>query len=239
MLMMRREPTAEDTIRLLGIVRDAAWGQARTLSGLQPHDPPRSPFDEDTLDAKGQQAAVLAHLAALRDVRDMAEKLIAMTVTVAGDTGASGELIGAALGVTRSGVRKAYPDAVMGSPGPKRPKATLRGRETWARDTEDRPADRDWVLRARVRLRTDVRTGGFGVDRVGQAGQELVMVMGGRTGAPVALDAWATEEPADRALFAYTASVELLEVLEMTSPWSDRDLDPLPSSYMDDATWLS
>lgn len=78
-------------------------------------------------------------------------------------------------------------------------------------------------MRARVRLRKDVSTGGAGTRRTGRAGEELTMVMRGRSGKPLALDPWSTDEPALQALVAHTDDVEVLEVLEEISP---RQADP-------------
>jgi hypothetical protein len=65
-------------------------------------------------------------------LRDLAEELITITVTVAGETGAGGEAIGDALGVSRSTVRKRWPAAVAGAPGPRRAAFTTSGSEFWS-----------------------------------------------------------------------------------------------------------
>ena len=130
-LMTQPEPTDEQQGRLRDGVRELAWQHARDKDGLQAGDPPRSPFDADALDAAGQRAAVLAHMVALREVRDLAEQLIQVTVTVAGENGAGGELIGRALGVTRSAVRKRWPEVVAGSPGPRRAAFTTSRCDEW------------------------------------------------------------------------------------------------------------
>lgn len=153
----------------------------------------------------------------------MAEQLIDVTVTVAGTTGASGEAIGEALKVTRGAVRKRWPEAVAGRPGPRQAVPTIYGREDWAGTPENGDAERDWLIRARVRLLADVRTGGYGTPRTASAGDELVMVMRGRAGAWVATDAWSTDEPAKTALLVWAQNVEVLEVLEQVSPWPGRD----------------
>jgi hypothetical protein len=130
-LMTRREPSDEERGRLREAVRELAWQHAREKDGLRAGDPPRSPFDADALDAAGQRAAVLAQLVALREVGDLAEQLIEVTVTVAGENGAGGELIGEALGVTRGAVRKRWPDVVAGSPGPRRATFTTAHSDEW------------------------------------------------------------------------------------------------------------
>lgn len=130
--MSRRNPTDAEAVQLREAVRELAWHHARTLSGLSAGDPPRSPFDAESLDAAGQRAAVLALLAALRDIREVAEELTAITVTVAGETGAGGEAIGNALGVSRSAVRKRWPAAVAGARGPRRAVFTTSGSELWS-----------------------------------------------------------------------------------------------------------
>ncbi|MGI8313388.1 hypothetical protein [Saccharopolyspora hattusasensis] len=158
---------------------------ARELSDLQDGAPPRSPFDE-ALDADGQQAAVLAQLAALREIRELADQLIDVTVTVAATTGAGGQAIGEALNVTRSAVRKKYPDAVAGRPGPRKAAPTTYGSADWTDPPEDGAAERDWLIRARVQLRQDATTGGAGIRRVARADDTLVMVMRGPHGPPQA-----------------------------------------------------
>lgn len=128
-MMGRRAPTDEDNERLREAVRTLSWQYARTLSGLAEGDPPHNPFDESALDAAGQRTAVLALLAALHDVRRLADELIKITVTVAGETGAAAPAIGTALGgITGSAVRKKYPNAVDSRPGPNRPARAATGR---------------------------------------------------------------------------------------------------------------
>jgi hypothetical protein len=218
--MGRRAPTGADTAQLREAVRALSWQHARSLSGLQDGDPPRSPFDETALDEAGQRAAVLAHLAALHDVRQLADGLINVTVTAAGETGAAAPAIGTALGgITGSAVRKKYPSAVDSRPGPNRPARAETGRAEWRVDW-DRPADRDWGIRVRVRLRRDIptqKTGRFGV-----AGQELTMMMSGHAGAPVELDCWTTDEPVGQELLVYVDDAQVLDVLAETSPWRDQ-----------------
>lgn len=222
-MMSTREPTPEESGRMREAVRELAWQWARSLAGLSAGDPPRNPFDADALDAAGQQAAVLAHLSALREVRDMAEQLIAVTVTVAGATGAGGTAIGEALGVTRSAVRKKYPDAVAGRPGPREPEPTAYGREDWEGTPENGDAARDWLIRARVRVLADAQSTGFGLIRTVEAGTELELMMKGRAGSWVATDCWMSDEPARTALLIGASNARVLEILEQTSPWLDRE----------------
>jgi hypothetical protein len=133
--MTRRIPTDHDRIALREAVRDLSWRYARLLSGLNAGDPPRSPFDDTALDAEGQRAAVVAHLAALHDLKEMVEQMIALTVTVAGETGAPAPALGDALGgVSGSAVRKRFPGAVTsrpGRPGADRASWTDTGRDAW------------------------------------------------------------------------------------------------------------
>jgi len=133
--MTRRIPTDHDRIRLREALREVSWQYARLLSGLDAGDPPRSPFDDTALDADGQRAAVVAHLAALHDLKQMAEELIELTVTVAGETGAAAPELGGALGgVSGSAVRKRFPGAVVsrpGRPGADRASWTDTGRDAW------------------------------------------------------------------------------------------------------------
>jgi hypothetical protein len=154
--MSRPEPTDEQRGRLREVVREVAWQHAREKAGLQAGDPPRNPFDADALDAAGQRDAVLAHLMALREVSDLAEQLITVTVTVAGETGAGGALIGEALGVTRSAVRKRWPDVVAGSPGPRRATFTTAHSDEWT-DAPDQPGLRR-LAQIEAQLTNDVLT---------------------------------------------------------------------------------
>ncbi|MCI2424043.1 hypothetical protein MOQ72_42260 [Saccharopolyspora sp. K220] len=94
----------------------------------------------------------------------------------------------------------------------------------------DETAERDWLVRARVRLRRDVRTGGAGTPRAGAAGEELTMMMRGQAGDPLTLDCWSTDEPAIQALLVNAEDVEVLEVLEEISPWNGRSLMPGPTA---------
>jgi hypothetical protein len=223
--MYRREPTPHESALLRDTVRELAWARARDLSDLTAGAPPRSPFDEEALDADGQRAAVLAQLAALREVRDLAQQLIDMTVTVAGTAGAGGQAIGEALNVTRSAVRQRYPEAVAGRPGPRSAVPTMYGRTDWVDSADkDGAAERDWLIRARVRLRQDASTGGAGVRRVARAGDTLEMVMRGRAGTWVDTGCWQTDEPPLQALFVYDANVDVLDLLEEISPWHDHGL---------------
>lgn len=233
--MSRREPTEQETSELREAVRVLSWHRARMLSGLENAARPRSPFDAEVLDAAGQRAAVLAQLAALRDVRDMAQQLIDITVTVAGATGVGGEAIGKSLGITRAAVRKKWPDAVAGASGPRRAEFTAVGSDAWAGEP-DVPAEQDWLVRARVRLRRDLRNTIWHVDRSGEgeqlqllertaaAGEEFVMVMRGRAGTNVTLDHWSTEEPPKQALLADNHQLQVLEVLAAVPPWPGFDL---------------
>lgn len=222
--MRRQEPTPDQIARLRDAIRDLAWDRARELSGLQGDTAPSSPFD-DRLDAEGQRAAVLAQLAALREVRDLADQLIDLTVTTAGTTGAGGQAIGDALNVTRAAVRQRYPDAIGDRPGPRKAALTDYGRAAWTDSTnEDGAAERDWLIRARVRMLRDASTGGAGTRREVTAGETLEMVMRGRAGQWVATDCWQTDEPPLQALFVYDHHVKVLEILEETSPWHDRGL---------------
>lgn len=140
--MTRRIPTDHDRIRLREVARAVSWEYARLLSGLDAGDPPRSPFDDTALDADGQRAAVVAHLAALHDLKAMVEELIELTVTVAGETGAAAPELGEALGgVSGSAVRKRFPGAVAsrpGRPGADRANWTDTGRDAWP-DLPDDP----------------------------------------------------------------------------------------------------
>lgn len=82
----------------------------------------------------------------------------------------------------------------------------------------------DWSIRAQVRLRGDVVTGGpRGTRRTATAGNELVMLMRGRAGEPVAMDAWETDEPAEQALIVGVDHAQVLDVLEASSPWPYRE----------------
>jgi hypothetical protein len=233
--MTRREPTDEENAELREAVRVVSWHRARLLSGLENAARPRSPFDADVLDAAGQSAAVLAHLAALRDVRDAAQELIDLTVSVAGANGAGGEAIGKTLGVSRVAVRKKWPDAVAGASGPRKPEFTTLGSDAWT-GQPDVPAEQDWLVRARVRLRQDLRNTAWKIDRsdggeklqmverYAQAGEEFVMVMRGRAGTDVTLDYWSTEEPPRQALLADNHQLQVLEVLAVIPPWPGFDL---------------
>jgi hypothetical protein len=138
--MTRRIPTDHDRIALREGVRDLSWRYARLLSELRPGDPPRSPFDDTALDAEGQRAAVVAHLAALHDLKEMVEQLIELTVTVAGETGAAAPTLGDALGgVSGSAVRKRFRGAVgsrPGRPGADRASWTDTGRDVWSAEDD-------------------------------------------------------------------------------------------------------
>lgn len=233
--MTRREPTDDEDAELREAVRGVSWHRARLLSGLENAARPRSPFDSEVLDAAEQGAAVLAHLAALRDVRDTAQRLIDLTVAVAGANGTGGEAIGKTLGVTRAAVRKKWPDAVAGASGPRKPEFTTVGSDGWT-GQPDVPAEQDWFVRARVRLRRDLRNGIWDIDRTGggeklrradryaHAGEEYVMVMRGRAGADVTLDYWSTEEPPKQALLAENRDLQVLDVLAAIPPWPGFDL---------------
>ncbi|MFC9250659.1 hypothetical protein [Amycolatopsis thailandensis] len=171
--MKRREPTDEDTAWLRETVREVSWQYARRLSGLAYGEPPRSPFDSNVLDEAGEQAAVLAHLAALHDVQTSAEGLIDMTVAVAGETGATAPAIGQALGVTGAAVRKKkkWSDTLDSRPGPKRPARAASGRETWVWDPAQLPTEAPemrWEPSELARMRdaaTDLRKEGVSDDR--------------------------------------------------------------------------
>ncbi|MEV6228052.1 hypothetical protein AB0L88_09315 [Saccharopolyspora shandongensis] len=167
---------------------------------------------------------MLAQLASLREVRDLAEQLIDLTTTIAGTTGAGGQAIGEALNVTRSAVRKKYPNAVSGRTGPRKAAATTYGRADWNDNVKEGAAERDWLIRARVQLRQDASTGGAGVRRVARAGDILEMVMRGHAGAWVDTEVWQTDEPVLDALIVYADTVDVLEILEETSPWHERGL---------------
>jgi hypothetical protein len=227
LVMYRREPTPGESAQLRDEIREMAWRRARELADRTGDDPPRSPFDETVLDAAGQQAAVLTLLSALREVRDIADQLIDMTVTVAGTTGAGGQAIGDALQVTRSAVRKKYPEAVSGAPGPRKAITTRYGRGEWRGDHADRAendaAEQDWLIRARVLLRQDAATGGSGVRRIARTGDILEVVMRGRAGTWVDTEMWQTDEPVLEALFLNADTVEVLEILEEIPPWRGRD----------------
>uniref|UniRef100_UPI003F496E41 hypothetical protein n=1 Tax=Amycolatopsis sp. CA-096443 TaxID=3239919 RepID=UPI003F496E41 len=132
--MRRREPSDKETAQLFYAVHALAWQHARALSGLQDGEPPENPFDE-ALDETELQAALLSHLAALCDLRELAERQIAITVAIAGGTGTTAPVIGKVLGMTDSGVRKKYPGAVDPRPGPKRPTRANPNRVNWHLET--------------------------------------------------------------------------------------------------------
>ncbi|MFJ9369569.1 hypothetical protein ACIRRA_34840 [Nocardia sp. NPDC101769] len=92
----------------------------------------------------------------------------------------------------------------------------------------DVTAERDWFIRARVRLLADPSTGGAGSRRTAPAGEVLEMVMRGPAGAVVDTEVWQTDEPVLDALLTPADNVVVLEILEEVSPWYDRSLDITP-----------
>jgi hypothetical protein len=72
---------------------------------------------------------------ALHDARRLADQLINLTVTFAGEAGATAPAIGRALGgISGSAVRKKYLKVVDSRPGPNRPAHTETGRDEWSVD---------------------------------------------------------------------------------------------------------
>ncbi|SFQ27165.1 hypothetical protein [Amycolatopsis rubida] len=103
----RREPTDDDDAQLREAVRALSWQHTLQLSGLREGEPPHSPLDESVLDSAGRQAAALAYLAALHDVRRTAGELITLAVAAAEDAGVAAPAIDQALsGVTGVAVRQ-------------------------------------------------------------------------------------------------------------------------------------
>lgn len=91
--MSRRPPTDENIGRLRETVRALSW--------LADTDPPCSPFDKTALDEAGQRGAVIVHLAAMHEVCGLVDELINLTVTVAGETGATAPAVGQSTGRSR------------------------------------------------------------------------------------------------------------------------------------------
>jgi hypothetical protein len=89
----------------------------------------------------------------------------------------------------------------------------------------DPPAEQDWLVRARVRFRHDLRVGGVGTPRTVRQGEEMVMVMHGRAGAAVHLDSWSTEEPPLQAVLCDSDHVQVLDLLDEISPWPGSDVE--------------
>ena len=84
-------------------------------------------------------------------------------------------------------------------------------------------ASRDWHTRARVRIlkTTHKHSPDNWSGHTFQAGEELEMVQWGRAGRPVTRDSWWTSYDIDGALILNTDEVEVIRIIEETSPESE------------------
>lgn len=226
--MTRRPATAEESVDLREAVREMAWQHARRLSDLASGEPPASPFDGSSLDEAGQRAAVLALLGALHDISRTSAELTDMLIALAGDAGATGPAIGRALGgISGSAVRKRWPNVVNPRPGPN-PARRVPSIDPSTSIDWDRPADRDWAVRARIRLRQGLVEPIDGGLRREPVGSELMVVMRGRAGKVPNLHGWFTEDTPDRPhdeLLVDVGVAQVLEVFEEVSPWVDQHVE--------------
>lgn len=111
--------------------------------------------------------------------------------------------------------------------------------DPWADRPWERPARQDWRVRVTGRLRTAATAGTVrrGL-RHYPAGSELTLVMSGRAGTVPVLDSWDTEEDSALDVVSFVVEVvQVLAVLEETSPWPDRpDLRLVPEEMLAEAS---
>ncbi len=86
-------------------------------------------------------------------------------------------------------------------------------------------ASRDWHTRAIVRIvkATSTRSVDPWTERTFRVGQELEMVQWGNKGRPVKRDSWWDSYDIDGAHIVKAENVEVLEVLDETSPYQESE----------------